>query len=269
MNRADKLTILIVDDQEEVLDIYRQFLGDELGHDVECVWWAGEALRHAANRLFDIALIDAKIPYKGAALGGLILADEIGSVLGTDSVVLMSQYDVQSEVGYFNPQYTFLPKPKGSQGLLDWVEKDLFRKVRLLVARQYGFVVMPFGDKATDVWYEQELVPSMKEAGFQVRRMDEMPTPRTVNTELQKRIKEAHFVVVHASGAQPNANVYFEGGYAAALNKYLILCSPEPEELPFDVASYYVLRVGQTDKAKQRATLLKYMTRLRAGGVNG
>jgi len=261
MNRAEKLVLLIVDDQEEVLEVYEDVLGEELGHQVECAYLPREALRHVRDRLFDAVIVDAKIPYRGAGLGGLILADEIGAKLGLDSVILMSQYDVRAEVAQLDSNLTFLSKPKGNTSFSEWVQKDLLAKIRRLLARQYGFVVMPFGDPASDAWYRESLVPWMADAGFAVKRMDEMATSHAMNTELQEKIRRAHFVVVYVS--EQNPNVYFEAGFAVALSKFSVVCAPRIEDLPFDIRAHYALQVGTGDPERERAALIDHLHGLR------
>ena len=262
MDRMKGLALLVVDDQTEVLEAFEQVLGEELEHHVECVRSGGEALHHVRNRLFDVAIVDAKFPHKRAPLGGLILAEEVGAILGVDSVILVSQYDVRAEVGSFNRALKFLPKPCGGASVLDWVEGQLMREIRRLVRRQYGFAVMPYGDAESDRWYEESLVPWMREAGFKVRRMDEIPTTRAVNTELQERIRQSHFVVVYA--VESNANVYYEAGFAAGLEKYSVMFSTQQARaLPFDVRSNVVLPAGSGDPRREREQVLRFMRGLR------
>lgn len=86
------------------------------------------------ERLFDIVIVDAKLPYKGAGMGGLILAEELGDVLGMQAILLMSQYDVRGEVAHFNPHFTFLPKPRDPSGLITWAEKELLSESRILLS---------------------------------------------------------------------------------------------------------------------------------------
>lgn len=261
MNRCDKLTILIVDDQDEVLDIYRSILGDQLGHRVECVSTPSLALRQAKQTLFDIAIVDAKITYRGASLGGLILAGEIATILGTGSILLMSQYDVREEVRRCDADFTFLPKPRDIATIDAWIQKELMQRIRDMVGRQFGFVAMPFSNPTANEWYRNRLAPWMKEAGLDIKRMDEIPHTRMINVELLERIKQAHFIVFYAS--TNNANVFFEAGYAYAHNKYIVLLIPKGEELPFDLRSNYFITVDYADDLRTRDDLLRLMAGLR------
>ncbi len=261
MDRTEKLDILIVDDQVEVLDVYRDVIQHRLGHIVECVSWPAEAMRHVHDRMFDLVIIDAKIPYKGAMLGGLILAEEVGRVLGMQSVMLMSQYDVRGEVAHFNPNITFLSKPPIGRNLIAWAEKDLLEKMQGLVRRQYGFVAMPYGDAECDEWYRTVLTPWMKEAGYALKRMDEIATTKAINVEMLERIRQAHFVIVCLPSS--NANVFYEAGFATALSKYLLLFARNLESLPFDIRANRVFTMAKATDGQARVELLQFLRALR------
>jgi CheY-like chemotaxis protein len=265
MTRTDHLSILIVDDQPEVSRFYKKLLADR-GHLVETCYFAGESLRHVRERLFDVVVVDAKIPHRGAGLGGLILAEEVSAILGINAVLLMSQYDIRGEVAHYNPEFTFLPKPAATGDLREWVENDLLGRMRSLVEQQYGFVVMPYNDPAGDAWFREVLVPAMQTAGYAVRRMDQIPHTQPINTELLKRIQQAQFVVVYAP--RQNANVYFEAGYAVALNKFVLFVACELENLPFDVRSHRFFRAAAEPTPAGTEELARFMSGLR-GTVPG
>ena len=261
MDRMEQMSILIVDDMEEIAEMCEAVLGDQLGHRVECTHNPASAPRLIKNRLFDVVIIDAKMTYKRAAKGGLILAEEVAAILGIDAVIIMSQYDVRTEVLELSPEFTFLPKPRGDESFRDWVQNKLLARIRQLFRRQFGFVVMPYGDTQVDALYENTLVPWMNEAGFTIKRMDEMPGPRAINTELQDRIRQSHFVIVYAS--DKNANVYYEAGFAAALDKFSIVFAPGTDALPFDLRSNFVLVMGSDDQENEKRALLQLVGRLR------
>lgn len=172
----------------------------------------------------------------------------------------MSQYEVREEVRHYDVAFSFLSKPRDGGGMLAWVERELMNKVRSMIEKQFGFVAMPYGHAGTDEWYNTRLVPWMKEAGFAIRRMDEIPTTRAINHEMLLRIKQAHSVLVYVSEANPN--VYFEAGYAIACDKYVVVFSPTLDTLPFDIRSNHAFTVGH-DLEKERETLLRFMFGLR------
>lgn len=266
MDRLNRLTILIVDDQVEVLRRFRDVL-QEQGHEVECASLPAEASRYVRERLFDMVIVDAKLTYKGTMMGGLILAEELGTVLGTQAILLMSQFDVRGKVTHFNPNFTFLSKPKddSDSGLTAWTEKELLTRVKTLVKRQYGFVVMPYNNGECDGWYQDVLTPWMAEAGYSLRRMDEIATTKAINVELLEKIRQSHFVVVGMP--DHNANVYFEAGFATALHKYLIMFAPNLERVPFDIRANQILPMTNLEDTSAREKLLRFMSGLRHGKV--
>ena len=259
--RHEQLSILVVDDQEELLDVFREELGERLGHRIRCAYMPAEAMRYANEVLWDIVVIDAKIMYKGAPLGGLILADEITTVLGMNTVLLVSQYDVREEVRHSNPSLAFLPKPRIGTPLRDWMIGPLLTRVRELLREQYGFVAMPFRDSSIR-FYREMLVLWLAEAGFVVRNMDDIATVKPINHELLNRIRDSHFVIVY--GAEENANVYLEAGIGYAHGKFVVLLWPTEREPPFNIRSNRILRIGNED-SHTKAALLEFLSRLRAG----
>lgn len=261
MDRMDKLSILLVDDMEEIAEICEDILGNEFGHRIECLRNPAAAPRLIKDRLFDIVIIDAKMTYKRAVKGGLLLAEEAAGILGMDSVIIMSQYDVRDEVLELSPEFTFLPKPRGDESFRDWIQTKLLVQIRQLFRRQYGFVVMPFRNMVINELYENNLIPWMKEAGFSIKRMDEMPGQGAINTALLDKIRHAHFVIVYFS--EKNDNVYFEAGFAAALDKFSIFYASNIKLVAFNLSLHQIHILGGSDKEKERLQLLQHMRRLR------
>jgi len=266
MNRMERLHILVVDDQPNVLRAYRRLLGQKHQHHVVCARMASTALSLAQDQLFDIVFVDAKMPYKDAALGGLIVAEELIRLLGRNSVILMSQYDVRDWLATCNLDCAFVPKPEGLTDLEAWLEEELMPEVEEQVRNQYGFMVMPYKNEAHDEWYREKLLPWMQEAGYTMRRMDEIPTKRPINTEMLKRIREANFVAVYIP--EKNPNVYFEAGYAMALEKFCMVFAADPELLPFDVRPNHAFRLHGVEDDQLRAQVLDFMSKSR-GGIGG
>ncbi len=261
MDRTQRLSLLIVDDQSEVLDVYGDVLSGVGAHDVECVCMPAEALHLVRHRLFDMAIIDAQIPYKQASLGGLLLAEEVGRILGSQAVLLISQHEIKERVSQFNSSFRFLSKPRPDQSIVSWAEKVLLEKVKSLVRAQYGFVVMPYGRPECDRWYLETLVPLMQRAGYSLKRMDEIATVKAINVELLNRIREAHFLVVYIPFENPN--VYFETGFGAALEKFQLLFSPSRESLPFDIRANRVFLTAEKGVDPSGNEVVGFMQSLR------
>ncbi|NIA15529.1 MAG: hypothetical protein GWP08_15815 [Nitrospiraceae bacterium] len=257
-NRLSKLNILIVDDQDEILDHYHDVLGKTLGHSVQCVSMPGRAERAIRRCLFDIVVIDAKMDYKETALGGLFLAEYASRILGPDAVLVISQYRVKEKLRNFGLDLEFLLKPEGD--LLGWMERTLLRKAQKMIERQYGFVAMPFSNTKLNQWYLDKLIPWMSDAGFRVRRMDEIATTKPLTQEIMERIDSAHFVLFLAEA--DNSNVFYEAGYALAKEKFTVTMAHGFDDLPFDIRGNYTIHLDRSEE-QIRDDLVKLMHGLR------
>jgi CheY-like chemotaxis protein len=232
INRLDKLSILVVDDETDIGILYDRYLRKELGHHVDVVSSPGEATRLCETTLYDMVVCDAKMPYKGSPLGGVVLGQELSLRLGADSVLLISRVVDSVTVRTISTDLPFLHK-SGSSRYEDWLQKALLPKIAALAKRQFGFVAMPFRNAELDSLYRHTIVGAAKRAGFGLLRVDEEAFTKAIVTRVFRLIRQAHFVLFVATGDNPN--VYYEAGYAAALGKELVLCASTFADLPFDV----------------------------------
>jgi CheY-like chemotaxis protein len=246
MERTERLSILVVDDQEIILDLYRDYLEDKLGHNLDCVFMPGEAINMASETMYDIIICDAKITYKGSDFGGLILAEELSISCGVNAILVVSQFVDADYVRNYSGTLHFLKKPKNSEigEVKKWFEHDLHIRIKSLLQRQYGFVAMPFGDKQLDILYYENIQKSAINAGFNIQRLDETPFTKSITLKLYQRIREAHFVVLVTTKLNPNA--FYEGGYSLALGKHIITCAPRVQSLPFNIRDHRCIIYGQS-----------------------
>lgn len=100
------------------------------------------------------------------------------------------------------------------------------------------FVAMQFGEPY-DTLYREVIRPEARELGFNVVRIDEVYKPGIIFEDIKREIAEAKVVVAEITA--PNQNVFYELGYAHALNKTTILLAQRGRELPFDIRSYRVI----------------------------
>lgn len=66
-----------------------------------------------------------------------------------------------------------------------------------------------------------------------------MNRPGIIFRDIQRTIQDAKVIIAEITA--PNQNVYYEVGYADALNKPIILLAQRGKELPFDIRSYRVI----------------------------
>jgi hypothetical protein len=101
-----------------------------------------------------------------------------------------------------------------------------------------AFVAMQFGEPY-DTIYRTVIQPKAEKLGFEVVRIDEINRPGIIFQDIQRKIEDAKVVIAEITA--PNQNVYYEVGYAHALNKPTILLAQRGRELPFDLRSYRVI----------------------------
>ena len=232
------LNILVVDDDKSLASLYENYLGRMMGHRVEVVSSPGEAKMLALERMYDIVICDAKMPYKGSVLGGIILSEELSIRLGSGGVLLISQIVDATQVRNIETYIPFLKKDDGMT-VAKWFGETLNSKINNMLNRQFGFVAMPFGNSELNQLYKNNIVPAAKRAGFRISRVDEKHFTKSITQQIQNMIKQAHFVIFLTEGNNPN--VFFEAGYALGLQKEIVMCTSDLNELPFDIRNHKCL----------------------------
>jgi len=100
------------------------------------------------------------------------------------------------------------------------------------------FVMMPFGDWF-DVYYQDIYTPSIKEAGFEPMRADQLFSTGTVIEQIWEQISKSKVLVADLSGK--NANVFYELGLAHAARKPVVFTSCNLDDVPFDLRHLRVI----------------------------
>lgn len=141
-----------------------------------------------------------------------------------------------------------LPGPlSGDQlGLFTYGDKPVtISDVTMEPQRPRVFVAMQFSEPY-DTFYEHVIRPVAleDEFNFDVVRIDEKHGPGIIFQEIKNEIADAAIVVAEITA--PNENVFYELGYAHALNKPTILLAQRGKQLPFDIRSYRVIFYDDT-----------------------
>jgi len=128
----------------------------------------------------------------------------------------------------------------GSQlGLFAWGKAPVdFSQLGVSSAKPQVFVAMQFGSPY-DTLYKEVIYPRATDPGLNVIRIDEVAGPGIIFEDIKRQIAEAKIIIAEITA--PNQNVYYELGYAHALNKPTILLAQRGKELPFDIRSYRVI----------------------------
>lgn len=121
------------------------------------------------------------------------------------------------------------------------------------------FVVMQFTDEFNAL-YKDVIVPVSEDAGYEVIRADEFFSSTPILSDIIRSIREASVIV--ADITPDNPNVFYEIGYAHAIQKPTILiCDKKRDKLPFDVSSFRTLFYENSisGKSKIELSLKKYL----------
>lgn len=101
--------------------------------------------------------------------------------------------------------------------------------------KPFVFVLMPFSEQFTDV-YEVGIKAACREAGAYCERLDEQIFVENMLERVYNQIAKADIIVADMTGKNPN--VFYEVGYAHALNKRVILLTQNADDIPFDLKHY-------------------------------
>lgn len=124
-------------------------------------------------------------------------------------------------------------------GLFAWGDQRVdFSSLSATPRQPQVFVAMQFG-QPFDTLYQEVIQPGASNLGLEVLRIDEMAGPGIIFEDIKNQIAESKIVIAEITA--PNQNVFYELGYAHALNKPTILLAQRGKELPFDIRSYRVI----------------------------
>ena len=117
---------------------------------------------------------------------------------------------------------------------------------------------MPF-EEPFNTMYREVILPEGERLGLDVVRVDELAGPGIIFEDIKREISESKVVIAEITA--PNQNVFYELGYAHALNKPTILLARRGRELPFDIRSYRVIFYDDTigGKPEVERNLIKHL----------
>jgi len=106
------------------------------------------------------------------------------------------------------------------------------------IVKPKAFVVMQFSSPYNEV-YLDVIKNICEEEKIDVVRIDEASGPGLIIDDISKVIRESKLIIADISPV--NANVFYEVGFAHALNKPTILIAEKGTSLPFDVSPFRTL----------------------------
>jgi len=123
------------------------------------------------------------------------------------------------------------------------------RDFRVAAVRPEAFIVMQFGSPY-DAIYGAVIKRVCEDVDLRPLRADEIYGPGFIIRDITQAILRSRVVIADITPTPPNANVYFEVGYAFAQNKPVILLAERSTALPFDVSAFRVLFYEDTIAGK-------------------
>lgn len=115
--------------------------------------------------------------------------------------------------------------------------------------KPFVFVLMPFNEDFDDV-YKAGIKPACVNAGAYCERVDEQQYEGRILDRIYNQIGKADVIVADMTGQNPN--VFYEVGYAHALNKRVILLTEDVGHIPFDLNQFlHIVYEGEIHKLKE------------------
>ena len=122
------------------------------------------------------------------------------------------------------------------------------------------FVAMPFTPELEDV-YHLGILESVKEAGAACERADEIQHTGGIVEKVYASIRGADAVIAEVTNANPN--VFYEIGFAHAIEKPVVLLTKDISNAPFDLRGYNHIQYSSIRELRSKLTL---MLKALAGG---
>ena len=111
------------------------------------------------------------------------------------------------------------------------------------IAPSTCFMIMPF-DEGRKKIYDEAIKPAVEASGYQCFRADELSHPGNIIRDIVVGLSQADLVIADLTDANPN--VFYELGVAHSLGTPCVLLTQKIAVLPFDLASYRVIRYVQS-----------------------
>jgi len=120
-----------------------------------------------------------------------------------------------------------------------------------------AFMAMPFEDQTLDEVFTDCLKPGVKDAGFDLLRLDEKPVAGSIDDRLRVEIRRARFLIADLTNG--NQGAYWEAGFAEGLGKPVIYtCEYEyfrEHKTHFDTNHLHTVIWNRSELAKARQAL--------------
>ncbi|MCW9707932.1 hypothetical protein [Fodinibius salsisoli] len=107
----------------------------------------------------------------------------------------------------------------------------------------FAFMAMEFGNPTLDKVFEDYLLPTVEECGYDLLRLDKYPKAGSIDDRIRREIEASKFIL--ADVTNDNLGAYWEAGYAEGSNKTVIyLCEKDHfdnKETHFDINHHFTV----------------------------
>ena len=116
--------------------------------------------------------------------------------------------------------------------------------------KPFIFVLMPFDPSFDDI-YKLGIKETAESLGTYCERVDEQIFEERILDRIYNQINKADIVISDLTGRNPN--VFYETGYAHALNKKVILLTKSENDIPFDLRHHtHIIYNGKILELKEK-----------------
>lgn len=225
-------SVLCIDDDEFTLELIEESFKNDivfnLDSEIEIMktQFPSQGLQLANKYFFDQIFIDITMPYNNSTFGGIEIYKELFPRYGDFSIIAYSQkvkHDFLRDCPFI---VNFLEK---GDNPIEFYKKLKEESIRLR-KRQSVFVAMPFKNEFDPIYVE--IKKSIEEACYRPIRIDEQYFTKEIMKKIHNEIKNCKIFLFVATDKNPN--VYYEAGYARALEKEILTLIDDVENLSFD-----------------------------------
>lgn len=124
------------------------------------------------------------------------------------------------------------------------------------------FVIQPFDKDKFDKRYNDIFEPSIKAAGLEPYRVDRDPSVRIPIEQIEEGIKKS--ALCFAELTSDNPNVWYELGYAFAMDKDVVMVTEERQKFPFDIQHRQIINYKTSSKSDFETLELNITEKLKA-----
>jgi hypothetical protein len=116
--------------------------------------------------------------------------------------------------------------------------------------KPFVFVLMPFKQEFNDI-YKYGIKGAAEDAGAYSERVDEQDYTESMLDRIYNQINKADVIVADMTGQNPN--VFYEVGYAHALDKIVLLLTQDSKDIPFDLKHRpHIVYGGQIEELRNK-----------------